>query len=151
MVDVNTNPETQAAYNTNPQLTNMREDVANRGFNIKVKGWLITGATALLGLGIGALFLTAVGPMALIAGAGLGLMAGGTVAEIATMKDRKKLAIDEEMVGSYMQGKNYWGEGYRKEVAEYGYGGEQVPAPRNNLPPFADRAQSSRNTHPGRQ
>ena len=141
------NPETQAPYNANPQLTQMREDVANRGFNLKIKKWAITGASILVGLGIGALFISPLGPIALVGGAALGLMAGGTISEVLTMKDQKKLAIDEEMVGSYMQGKNYWGEGYRKEVAEYGYGGEQVAAPRNNLPP---RTQQPRNTTPER-
>ena len=150
MADTN-NDQVQAPYNANPQLTQMREDVANRGYNLQIRSWLITGVTALIGLAIGAAFLPVVGPMALIMGGGVGFMAGGVAAEVINMKDRKKLAIDEEMVSSYMSGKNYWGEGYRKEVAEYGYGGEQVPAPRNNLP-MRDRVQQASNaTTPGRQ
>ncbi len=121
-------------YNANPELTKMREDVADRGYNLRMKGYIITGVSALIGIGLGALFLTAVGPMALLAGGALGLMAGGPIAEMVTMKDRKKLEIDEDMVNSYMTGKNHWGAGYREEVAEHGYGGEQVAAPRNNLP-----------------
>ena len=78
---------------------------------------------------------TPIGPMALIAGGMVGLMAGGSLSEALTLKDRKKLEIDEAMVNSYMSGKNYWGAGYREEVADHGYGGEQVSAPRNNLPP----------------
>lgn len=121
-------------YNTNPELVKMREDIANRGFNTKVKAWMITGISIMVGLGAGALLVGAMGPVALMGGAMAGLLVGGAIAEAVTLKDRKKLEIDEEMVSSYMQGKNHWGAGYREEVAEYGYAGEQVPAPRNNLP-----------------
>ena len=129
-------PEPKERYNMNPELNKMREDVADRGYHLKIKSWIITGISALVGVGIGALFMTTpIGPMALLAGGAVGLMAGGPLAEALTMKDRKKLEIDEDMVNSYMSGKNYWGAGYREEVAEHGYGGEQVAAPRNNLPP----------------
>lgn len=37
--------------------------------------------------------------------------------ELSAMKEQTKLKLDEEMV----QSKNYWGEGYREEVAEHGY------------------------------
>ena len=144
----NGTPEPKERYNTNPELNKMRDDVANRGLNIKIKSLVITGVSALIGVGVGALFMTTpIGPMALIAGGVVGLMAGGPLAEAATLKDRKKLEIDEDMVNSYMSGKNYWGAGYREEVAEHGYGGEQVAAPRNNLPP---RGQSQAG-HQGRQ
>ena len=133
-------PETEARYNTNPELSQMKEDIANRNYNLKIKTWVITGITTLVGVGIGALFMGTVGFPALIIGGGLGLMLGGTVGDVLTMKERKKLAIDEDMVNSYNTGKNYWGAGYREEVAEYGYGGQQVPAPRNNL--GADRGGS---------
>lgn len=130
---MNMSPEMRARYDTNPELTKMKEDIADRGYNLKIKGWIISGLTAAVGVGIGALFMGTFGLPALIIGGGLGLMAGGTIAEVMTMKDRKKLAIDEDMVNSYNTGKNYWGAGYREEVAEYGYGGQQVPGPRNNL------------------
>lgn len=144
------NPEPKERYNTNPELNKMREDVAERGYNLKIKSWIITGVSALIGVGIGALFMgTGLGAMALLAGGAVGLMAGGPIAEAFTMKDRKKLEIDEDMVNSYMSGKNYWGAGYREEVAEYGYGGEQVAAPRNNLPP-RNQPQNPRNVPPGR-
>jgi hypothetical protein len=132
-------------YNTNPELVKMREDVANRGFNIKVKSWIITGVVGLIGAAVGAFLLpvilpemAAAGGMAMIMGAMgggiVGMGVGGAISEAVTTKDRKKLEIDEEMVGSYMQGKNHWGAGFREEVAEYGYAGEQAPAPRNSLP-----------------
>jgi len=126
-------PQAEARYNTNPELSKMKEDIADRNYNLQIKTWIISGITALVGVGIGALFMGTIGPVGLLAGGALGLMAGGTIAEVMTMKDRKKLKIDEDMVDSYMGGKNYWGAGYREEVAEHGYGGQQVPAPRNNL------------------
>lgn len=133
---MNTTPQTDPRYNTNPELTKMKHDIADRAYNLQVKSWIITGITALVGVGIGLLLMPALptlGIMVPIMGGAVGLAAGGTVAELMTMKDRKKLAIDEDMVNSYNTGKNYWGAGYREEVAEYGYGGPQVPAPRNNL------------------
>lgn len=134
-------PENEARYNTNPELTKMKEDIADRGYNLKIKSWIITGLTAVAGAAIAG----AIGGFALpalVIGGGLGLMAGGTIGEVLTMKERKKLAIDEDMVNSYNTGKNYWGAGYREEVAEYGYGGPQMPAPRNNL---AERGTGQRN------
>jgi hypothetical protein len=54
------------------------------------------------------------------------MMAGGGIASILTYKATKKLQIDEEYLESHMQGKNWW-SGYRKEVAEQGYGQPATP------------------------
>ncbi len=141
-------PEVVKPYDQNPDLVKMRQDIADRSYNIKIKSWIVTGISVALGLGVGALLMGTLGPIALIGGAAVGMMVGGPIADALTMKDQKKLEIDESMVNSYMQGKNYWGEGYRKEVAEYGYGGEQVAAPRNNLP--KGNPPQPRNTPQGR-
>ena len=114
-------------YNNNPELSAMKEDIADRSYNVKVKGWLVTAATVAGAAALGALALPAIGilggsaVMGALVGGAAGFALGGTVADLATMKDREKLKIDQEMVDSYMSGKNYWGEGYREEVAEKGY------------------------------
>jgi|GEM_PF-2077452 len=124
-------------YNANPELTKMKNDVSNRHFNLTMKGLAIAGIAAIAGAALGAVFLPGLlmvgmemGVMGTIVGAMFGgvagLMGGGVAAGVLTMKESKKLAIDEEMVGSYMQGKNHWGAGYRQEVAEHGYAGPQV-------------------------
>ncbi len=128
----------EVPYNANPDLVKMRHDIAERNYGIMTKGMLISGIGAVAGAIVGALLLpeiliggAALGGMGMLVsafmGGVVGLMAGGAISHVVTMRDEKKLQIDEEMVGSYMQGKNYWGEGYRKEVAEYGYGGPQQP------------------------
>ena len=101
------------------QLLQMKQDIADRTFNVKVKGMLITGAFFALAAGALFLFPAALGVAAPLVG--LLAAAGGTIAGLATLKETKKLQIDEEYVQSYMQGKNYWGKGYREEVAERGY------------------------------
>lgn len=134
-------------YNANPDLKKMREDIADRNYGLMIKSTLITVAGIALGAVAGAFALPvvmggAISGMVLLAGAGIGgfagAMGGSALSEVLTLKDKKKLAIDEEMVDSYMSGKNYWGAGYRQEVAEYGYGGPQVPASRNNIQPRSD-------------
>lgn len=118
----------QEPYNANGELLDMKRDIADRSYKLTVKKFFFTA----VGLIAGALLLPAVLPilglgaitgiMPVIMGGALGAMAGGAVGEFLTMKERTKLKIDEDMTQSYMSGKNYWGEGYRKEVAEYGYG-----------------------------
>lgn len=92
---------------------------------------IIGGLSIVAGLAVGAMIapiLPAAFTFTAIAGGGIvGLLAGSSIAEMATMKERTKLKIDEEMVQSYMSGKNYWGEGFREEVAEHGYAGAQQP------------------------
>lgn len=115
-------------YNTNPELVAMKNDIANRKFRVQLIGM---GVTAVLAIGaLAAFFLipgagAAVGAMggasATKAVLGLGMAAAGTVTSLVTMKEMKKLEMDEQFLQSYMQGKNYWGEGYREEVAEHGY------------------------------
>lgn len=117
----------ESPYNANPELSKMKEDVAGRSYGLMIKNAAITALGVVAGVAVGALFTgTFLGPMALVAGGALGLMAGGGIAEMVTMKERTKLKIDEEMVQSYMSGKNHWGAGYRQEVAEYGYAGPQA-------------------------
>ena len=151
--------EVVAPYNANPELSKMKQDISDRQYKLMIKSIVITGAVALIGAALGAMFLPVVLPFlaeagtfgliwSALAGGMVGMMGGGAVATMVTMKDQKKLAIDEEMLQSYMQGKNYWGSGYRQEVAEYGYGGPQLPAPRNNL--WAERQQRGPSAAEGR-
>lgn len=111
-------------YNA-PQLMAMKEDIANRAFKIKMTGMVITALFAVAA--IAAMFfmpsLAAGGAKTLLS---LGMAAGGAVASMITMREAKKLEIDENYIQSYMQGKNYWGAGYRQEVAEHGYGGPSL-------------------------
>lgn len=137
----------------------MKEDIANREYQLRIKalkiGAVVMIAGALIaGIGVFGLMglmaslngVPAAGVVSGIAGglaagegiglffcgaamgAMFGLMAGIPIAELMTYKERTKLQIDKDMTQSYMQGKNYWGEGYREEVAERGYGGPRLPA-----------------------
>lgn len=142
-------------YNTNKELVAMKQDIADRNYNLMIKEALIIGASV---IGLAALGAVA-GPVVLaggalaaegmvfgaLGGAALGMVGGGAIAGIATYKERTKLKIDEEMVQSYMQGKNHWGEGYREEVAEKGYGFGREPDDRApSTPSFASREDARR-------
>jgi len=119
-----------APYNA-PQLMAMKNDIANRSFRIKLTGMLITALFAVAA--VAALLFLPPGSAELARPLLSGAMAlGGAVTTMVTMKEAKKLEIDEEYIQSYMQGKNYWGEGYRKEVTEHGYSG---PSPIMQGPP----------------
>lgn len=118
---------TPSPYNANPELSAMKEDIASRNYNLRIKHMLILGASLAGGIALGALLVPTIGAMGVVSGGILGFLAGGKISEMMTLKERTKLQIDEEMTQSYMSGKNYWGEGYRKEVAEHGYAGPQVP------------------------
>jgi hypothetical protein len=111
--------ESDNPFNKNAEMARMRDDVANRKFNIKIKGMLITGA-----LMLGGFALLAVAPALLGAATpliGVALMGASAIAGLFTLKETKKLEVDEQYLQGYMQGKTHWGEGYRKEVAEHGY------------------------------
>jgi hypothetical protein len=113
--------ERETPYNA-PQLLAMKQDIADRSFRIKMTGMLITGL--FIAAGVAAMFLLPGSSLALAKPLIYGAMAvGGAVTTVVTMREAKKLEIDEHYIQSYMQGKNYWGEGYRKEVAEHGYSG----------------------------
>ena len=123
-----------APYNA-PQLMAMKNDIANRSFRIKMTGMIITALFA--AAAVATIFFLPPGSFELIKpllSVALGL--GGAVTTMVTMREAKKLEIDEQYIQSYMQGKNYWGEGYRKEVAEHGYAG---PALTMQGPPMATR------------
>jgi len=120
---------TPSPYNANPELSAMKEDVASRSLNLSIKSGLITVATVAVGAAGAALLFPLAGPgvaFSAFVGGAAGLLASGPIIEMATLKERTKLQIDEEMVQSYMAGKNYWGEGFREEVAEHGYAGPQA-------------------------
>ena len=113
-------------YNENPELMAMKQDLADRKFRVQMIGLLVTGL--LIAATIASIFLfpaaasavaKAGAERALITGV-LGLGAGITT--LFTLKEVKRLEMDEKFIQSYMQGKNYWGEGFREEVAERGYG-----------------------------
>lgn len=123
-------------YNQNEELVAMKQDIADRSFGVRVKELGITGVAAVLGGVAGYLLAPATGGMSILIGGALGMAAGGTIGSVMTMKEREKLKIDQDMVDSYMSGKNYWGEGYREEVAEKGYGfGGGSPLPASAPPP----------------
>lgn len=111
----------QSPYNQNEELVAMKHDIADRAYGIQVKSWLMKGLTVGAGVLLGMLAAPTFGAAAVVIGGAVGLLGGGIVADMATMKDREKLKIDQSMVDSYMSGKNYWKEGYVKEVAEHGY------------------------------
>ncbi len=119
----------RSPYNQNDELVAMKHDIADRAYGIQVKSWIMKGVAAVGGALLGAMALSMVpgifiaggGLLGATVGGGIGLIAGSAIADVATLKDREKLKIDQSMVDSYMSGKNYWGEGYREEVAERGY------------------------------
>lgn len=105
------------------KLAEMKQDIADRTFAVKIKGMLITGAFIALAIGAGAIFPPAIAPLVMVASS-----LGGGLAALATLKETKKLQIDENILGNYISSKSYWGTGYREEVAERGYSlGGPVP------------------------
>lgn len=109
-------------YNTQ-ELMAMKEDLANRKFRVKLIGTAIT--IALGAAAIGAFFFVpGAQNVALSSGGhhlfGALMTAGTAITSFITLKEVKKLEMDEQYIQSYMQGKNYWGAGYRQEVAEHG-------------------------------
>lgn len=129
-------------YDANEELVAMKQDIADRTYNISIKQMLIPVIGAVVGGAIGILLAPATAGASLmpaLIGSAVGFFGGKAAADFATMKDREKLKIDQEMVDSYMQGKNYWGEGYREEVAEHGYSlGGPLP-PSAPPPPSRDK------------
>ncbi|MDX1975017.1 MAG: hypothetical protein SFT92_05015 [Rickettsiales bacterium] len=119
-------------FNQEANLQAMKEDIANRSFKIKVTGMVITGAFMLLAfagmfMGLGGV----AAPLLGLVGA-----AGGAIAGLVTLKETKKLQIDEEFLQSRMQGKNWWG-GYREEVGS----GAPAISP-HMMPPAPGRGES---------
>ena len=118
---------TTVLYNQNPELVAMVNNFADRKLTVKLIGtamtvlFAVTAIAAVVAMPVLAPQM-AVGmlPMAklLIGGS---MAAAGWLTSMITMKEVKKLEIDEKFITSYMQGNNYWGEGYREEVAEHGY------------------------------
>lgn len=128
---------TASPYDANPELVSMKEDIAKRKQGLMLKSLLITGVCLAAGIGLGMVALPAMGFanggfMAAYLGGMVGFMAGGSIANFFTLKERERLKIDEQFVGSYSQGKNHWGAGYRQEVAEHGY---SLAGPVSGLPP----------------
>lgn len=113
-------------YSANPELVKMKQDIADRTFRVKVIGAMVTGILAVAAIAT-LFFVPGAGAMAASSGisastAVTGVLAvGGALASFITLKEVKRLEIDNQYLTSYMQGKNYWGEGYREEVAEHGY------------------------------
>jgi hypothetical protein len=110
------------------KLAEMKEDIASRTLAVKMKGMLVTGMfIALAAIAIfaapAALVSSGLAPLVGMVG-----MIGSAVASVVTLKETKRLQMDEKYLESYMSGKNYWGKGYREEVAERGYSlGGPVP------------------------
>ena len=129
-------------YNQNPELSTMKDDLSSRELRLKLKKAAIIGVTALAGFAVGAFFLPSLLTAGLV-GAMVGVALGDKIADVMTLKDAAKLQIDNQMVQSYMSGKNYWGEGFREEVLEHGYGGAVVPPLSPNVPARADAKQIS--------
>lgn len=107
-------------FDQNPEMAAMKQNIADRAFNLKVKGMLITGAMMLAAVGLmffAPALLGAATPLV-----GVLLAAGSGVAGLITMKESQKLEMDRQYLDTYMQGKNHWGKGYREEVLEQGWG-----------------------------
>lgn len=118
----------------------MKEDIAERKYRVQMTGLLVGGALIAAALAT-AFFFPAAASAAMAGGAGgaklimSGLLAvGAAITTMLTLKEVKRLEVDEKYVQSYMQGKNYWGAGYREEVAEHGYGGVQTPLTPSGFP-----------------
>lgn len=112
-------------FNANPEISAMKQNVADRIFKLKMVEGVIN--LAAVGLAIAGAFMVASSGGALApAVVPIALAVGGGLASFVTMKARKKLEIDEEYLQSRMQGKNWWG-GYREEVAEQGYAQPSAP------------------------
>ena len=128
-------------YKSNEELMAMKEDIADRKFKVRMIGVLVTSALV-VGAIAAAFFLP--GAASAVAGAGSGgvnavlslvMGAGAGITSLLTMKEVKRLEMDEKYIQTYMQGKNYWGEGYREEVAEKGYSMSGSPFPKGAPPP----------------
>ena len=107
-------------FDENEKIKAMKESIADRAYNLKIKGMLISGGLALAGIGLMIFapgLLGAATPLI-----GLLAAAGGAIAGLFTMKEAKRLEMDEQYLSSYMQGKNHWGSGYREEILERGHG-----------------------------
>ena len=113
-------------FDVNPEVAAMKEDVAQRVFRLKTTETIITVAAVILGAIAAFTILPALaagGGMTALGPAMLPLMltlATG-IGSYVTMKERKRLEIDQEFLQSRMQGRNWWG-GYRQEVMEQGHG-----------------------------
>jgi hypothetical protein len=107
-------------FDQNPELASMKENLADRAFNLKIKGMMITGALLLAGFALMLFAGPALGMFAPLAG--LAVAAAGGIAGLVTMKESHKLEMDRKYLDSYMQGKNHWGKGYREEILEQGWG-----------------------------
>jgi hypothetical protein len=121
-------------FGQDPNLTEMKQSIADRAFNIKMKGMFISIALAAVAIGALVVFPQALGVAAPLVG--FAAAGGSALAGIITLKETKKLQIDEEFLQSRMQGKNYWG-GYREEVgdsmgAPSPFFGGQTPPRSNN-------------------
>lgn len=127
-------------YQENPELMAMKEDIAERKYRVQMTGLLVGGALIAAAIAsvfffpaaAGAIMNSGTGGAKLLITAVLGI--GAAITTMLTLKEVKRLEVDEKYVQSYMQGKNYWGE-YRKEVAEHGYGGVQTPQTPNGFLP----------------
>jgi hypothetical protein len=109
------------------ELVAMKEDLADRKFKTQLVGYGITAALAVAGVAAfvfvpgASAMLTALGSEGTKAVLGAGALAAGTATSLITMKELKRIELDEKYLETYMAAKNHWGEGYREEVAEQGY------------------------------
>ena len=126
-------------FDLDPKVSAMKEDVAKRVFRLKTIEGIITLATMAVAAVAMFTFLPALatggGLVAGIAKAAipLALTAAGGLASYATMKERKRLEIDESYLQSRMSGRNNW-ESYREEVMEKGHGEAPQAALSPSLP-----------------
>lgn len=116
-------------FNNNAEYLAMKKDIADRSFNLKLKGGLIT--IGLLAVAAAALFLTPLsfGVAAPYIGA-IAAMASG-VAGFATLKESENLKLDREYLETRIQGGNWWG-GYREQVLDRG--GQNITTPFVGMP-----------------
>lgn len=122
-----------SAFDTDPQTAAMREELADRQFNLKIKQGLFSLAGAAVGAGAGFAIGDPVGGANIstaVLGGTTGLMAGGMVGDVVTTKDRTRLDIDRQIADARIQGQGWWG-GYHEQNAAHG---NQAPA---MMPPAA--------------
>lgn len=113
-------------YKSNAELVAMKEDLANRKFRVELIGMAVTAAFGIAAIASMFMFpaLAAEGGKGMLT---LAMWGASGVTSLITLKEVKKLEMDEEFISSYMKAKNHWGEGYREEVAEKGYGFGRQP------------------------
>lgn len=115
-------------FEIDQQISVMKEDIATRTRNLKLKQMLVSGGFFVLGgaLLAGTLFFGggATAPIASMGGQlllGVGAVAGGAISSVVFAKEIKKLEMDEQFLEARLQGEvgnRYW-QHYHNSAQQY--------------------------------